>query len=398
MSSAEADVAAFFVAGDAQVSEVAQAYLSRPTIPVDSAHVLRFASGCGGSTISKSQLLTFLRIFGPKESAVLTAWKVVFDQTTGALQPWFWADAERQALRDRVARCAKDEGPFAARFSKQRAIEGRFGLVVIYFGSAGTISESLLLADDARSRFYFVGREPEDSPSAVLRRWAASGFRTPITSEISERSADAAVALPHWTLQSPELRGVLSYLAQGVPRLGAHLLHGLDSGAPETLATRRAMCATALDAARAHPQPAFVVRAQLFAGAACVAAALGEKYSRAIGIVNAAISLVQDFRRRRAEGEVGVSPLYPVPDRLLLDAVKLAGAALSLGLDVEDEAERFFVRCKACNALYLAVSEQRDVASARSVAELHLALLKEARPGTVPPDQLAIVQGRCARG
>lgn len=388
--------------------------------------------------MTREKFDSFVRTFGteeaPRDGAILRAWQLLFDPSTGTLLPYFWGTVDRQSLQRVVQARPPESLPFALRYSA-RAV----GFAIAQ-GSPGTADGLILMSSD-RSRLQLLGlTEWVGSIGAALAA-NPSGFATPVESELAERSADAMVAEPHWSVNSPPLQSLLHKLAAEVPPgsgYGACLLRGARTAAGS--AARRAEGARALDLARAglRESPAALVSgACRFAAAAGAAVALGDWYSFLLGLVNAAVCLTAEHRRASglpplvargatappaaaiaAAAAAPAHALYSRTEVLASDAATLLTSVTMYAGQVSETAERLYVQCGACDALYALYRGRADLISAAgggggaggvaehgeedfgahaaAVAAFHVELLAQARRAGVPVTaaELAVVTER----
>lgn len=392
--------------------------------------------------MTRAQFDSFVRIFrveGSRDGAILRAWRLLFDQTTGILLPYFWGTVDRDRLQRIVHARPRESLPFALRYSSRE-----IGFAVAH-GSAGpppTADTVIRLSLPDRSRLQLLGLPEWFGSIGAAVAANPGGFATPVESELAERCADALVAEPHWNVTSAPLQALLHKLAGDVPPgagYGAAVLRGSRSAVGS--AARRAEGARALELGRAALRAApaeLVAGACHFAAAAGAAAALSDWYSFLLGLVNAAVCLTAEHRRlsglppvvaagaegwlqpahakppatAAAAGSAAPShALYPRAEVLASDAATLLTSVNTYAGHVPEAAERLYAQCGACDALwvlYRGRAELQEAAGggaagaeafgehAAAVASFHLGLLSQAGHAGIPVSaaEAAVVAAR----
>lgn len=399
--------------------------------------------------MTRAQFDSFVRIFGgangSREGAILRAWRLLFDQTTGVILPYFWGTVDRDRLQRVVHARPRESLPFALRYSGRE-----IGFAVAH-GSAGpppTADTVILLSPPDRSRLQLLGLPDFFGSIGAAVAANPGGFATPVESELAERCADALVAEPHWNVTSAPLQALLHKLAGDVQPgagFGAAVLRGSRSAVGS--AARRAEGARALELGRAALRAAptdLVGGACRFAAAAGAAAALSDWYSFLLGLVNAAVCLTAEYRRvsglppvvARGAGAGGQKqqlafaaavlspvapsapshPLYPRAEVLASDAATLLTSVNTYAGHVPEAAERLYAQCGACDALWVLYRGRAELqeaaggaaagpeaafgAHALAAARFHLGLLTQAGHAgiAVSAAEAALVAARAGEG
>lgn len=386
---------AVFSTGDAALSVIAALFSPVPELPphVDPAHVLRFSCGCVGDLISGGQLTSFRRVFGSSGKAVTNAWRLLFNPDTGALHPWYWASANSDALRAAVLKARSvQSGPFAVRLSQT---EAGFALVHIRTRGGDDVQNALITTDDD-FKHVFCPKLPglrATSLSELLSSMHAANVVTPLCSPVSQHSAGAIALAPHWSIQSGALRLSLARLASELApaRLGSAVLQGsgyfglsadaavaavsslADSAVPAassysgaTMLRRRA-CQELSPPMHASVSP--VAAAVMHAGAACVAAVLGDAYVQAVSLVCAARCLHDEYAARACGGPGTHWHLYATPVSLMNDAITFGLQASSLAYTMDMHSEAFDASCAAAEVLSLLYAQRGDWTAALATAQ-----------------------------